>query len=74
MFCPGNCFVAVAGMISVHHHQFFSTGMGPLKFCLGWPGSAIILISVSYLVGMTGLSHFAQLETIFLIKDSYIKI
>jgi hypothetical protein len=48
--------------------------MGPLKFCLGWPGSAIILISVSYLVGMTGLSHFAQLETIFLIKDSYIKI
>jgi hypothetical protein len=33
-----------------------------LTFFLGWPQIAILLISVSQLAGITGMSHYSILE------------
>jgi hypothetical protein len=50
---------ALAGLTGVHRHtQLFSTGIGSHElFCSGWLGTAVLLISASYVAGMTGMCH-----------------
>jgi hypothetical protein len=55
---------AAAGMTGMDHHaQLFSIDIGSCKlFCLSWPGNAILLISASQIVRMTGVSHWDHLH------------
>jgi hypothetical protein len=52
--------LAIARMTGMYHYaQHFSVEMGSCKFfCLGWPGTMILLISASCYLGMSGMSHF----------------
>jgi hypothetical protein len=46
--------------------KFLLAEMGSLKlFCLGWPPTAILLISSSHVARITGVSHHTQLSDLF---------
>jgi hypothetical protein len=64
------------GMTSVHHHTQLLVEMGvSLTFCTGWPWTLILLISASWVAGITGMSHHAWSCNIFLnTGDLYGKI
>jgi hypothetical protein len=45
-------------MIGVNHHtQLLSIEMGSQYFCLSWPVTGILLVSVSQVAKITGVSH-----------------
>jgi hypothetical protein len=50
-------------MMGINHHtQLLSVEMRSWKFfCPGWPGTMILLVSVSQAAGITGMSHLLQL-------------
>jgi hypothetical protein len=49
---------AVARMTSTcHHTQLFLLSWGLSNFSLGWPGTAVLLISASHIPVMRSMSH-----------------
>jgi hypothetical protein len=55
----------VPGMTGVHHHTPSVEMESPELFCLGWPGTMILLNSVSKLARITEKKHWHLAEKIF---------
>jgi hypothetical protein len=44
------------------HPTFYQLRWGPVNFCLGWPQTIILLISIFHIARIIGMSHHVWLE------------
>jgi hypothetical protein len=63
-----------AGITGVYHHvQLIDSDGVLLTFCPGWPQTAILLISISQVAEITGMSHCTWPVSSFVIGPCYVR-